>query len=167
MKKYSISINHSLYDVSTSIANAFVRSNFSPQPYVKDGVTIFLLNNTDISFFQVASTTSLTHFYILILGKKHRISYTLYSCLLLSSSKGGYTTTGKVSTDKFYTKPNIAEKCVSLFARTIKIYKNDLIIEPSAGNGGFVNALNRFNCNKTFIDISPENNRIDKCDFLK
>jgi hypothetical protein len=135
MKKYSINIDGSLYEISTSIADAFIRNDFGSQPCVKNGVTVFLLNNTDISFFQVAPTTSLTHFYILTLGKKHRINCTLYSCLLLSSSKGSYATTGRISTDKFYTKPDIAEECVSLFARTIKIYKNDLIIEPSAGNG--------------------------------
>ena len=58
MKKYSISINNSLYDISASIADAFVRSNFSPQPHVKDGITIFLLNNINISFFQIDPTTS-------------------------------------------------------------------------------------------------------------
>ena len=40
--------------------------------------------------------------------------------------------------DKFYTKPDIALKCIS----KIKNWDNwDLVIEPSAGNGSFYNNI--------------------------
>ena len=40
--------------------------------------------------------------------------------------------------DKYYTNKKIINICCKIFKKYIKIYKNDLIIEPSAGNGAFI-----------------------------
>ena len=40
--------------------------------------------------------------------------------------------------DKFYTKPAIAQLCIDLVQKHINISPDDLIIEPSAGNGSFI-----------------------------
>lgn len=37
--------------------------------------------------------------------------------------------------DKYYTKNNIVEQCIEAIKKYINISKDDLIIEPSAGNG--------------------------------
>jgi hypothetical protein len=68
--------------------------------------------------------------------------------------------------DKFYTKTLVAELCVSTFISSVQIQEQDLIVEPSAGNGSFIQPLKKVNCNKIFMDIAPENNRIALVDFL-
>ena len=68
--------------------------------------------------------------------------------------------------DKFYTKPNIAKQCVSIFAKAIEVSSDDLIVEPSAGNGSFIKPLKRIKCSKVFIDIAPESNLVTKADFF-
>ena len=37
--------------------------------------------------------------------------------------------------DKYYTKPSVVNQCIKLVKKYINISNNDLIIEPSAGNG--------------------------------
>lgn len=68
--------------------------------------------------------------------------------------------------DKYYTKPIIAEECVELFKQYINILKNDLIIEPSAGNGAFIKPIKSIFNNYRFYDLEPEHNEIVKEDFL-
>lgn len=69
--------------------------------------------------------------------------------------------------DKFYTKGSIASMCVKEFKRVVKIGKDDLIIEPSAGSGAFIPSIKRITKNAIFYDILPENEEIVKQDFLK
>ena len=45
--------------------------------------------------------------------------------------------------DKYYTKPEIASQCVELVKEHINILKDDLIIEPSAGNGSFIKNIKK------------------------
>ena len=40
--------------------------------------------------------------------------------------------------DKYYTKPTIVDECIKLVKKYINISNTDLIIEPSAGNGSFI-----------------------------
>ena len=68
--------------------------------------------------------------------------------------------------DKFYTKPDVAELCVSTFTKHVNIKKQDVIVEPSAGNGSFLKPLRKLNCDKVFIDIDPECEQITQADFL-
>jgi len=72
--------------------------------------------------------------------------------------------TGKkrISTDKFYTNAKTVDICFRLFKKYIK--KNTLIIEPSAGNGSFLNVLNKYT--HMAFDIQPEHASIKKQDFL-
>lgn len=66
--------------------------------------------------------------------------------------------------DKFYTKKNISKMCIELVNDKFKLETFDLIIEPSAGNGSFLEQIKHKNL--IGIDISPENKKIIKQDFL-
>lgn len=68
--------------------------------------------------------------------------------------------------DKFYTKPEVAETCVSLFKSVIKVKKTDVIIEPSAGSGVFITPLRKISKNLVCYDIQPEHPSINTQDFL-
>lgn len=69
--------------------------------------------------------------------------------------------------DKFYTKINVAELCIELVKQYINILPNDLIIEPSAGNGSFIKCIKNISNNYIFYDLEPENNEIIKQNFLE
>lgn len=69
--------------------------------------------------------------------------------------------------DKYYTKQNIVKQCLNNIKSNIKINKNDIIIEPSAGNGSFINDIKKLSENYKFYDISPENKEIIKQNFLE
>lgn len=60
--------------------------------------------------------------------------------------------------DKFYTKENIVDFCLS----KIDLNKYKYIIEPSAGNGSFSNKID--NC--IAIDLEPEAENIIECDYF-
>lgn len=47
------------------------------------------------------------------------------------------------SIDKFYTKKNIVKMCIRSCNKYLKINNNDLIIEPSAGNGSFIKQIKK------------------------
>ncbi len=69
--------------------------------------------------------------------------------------------------DKYYTKAEIVNLCLSEIKKYIDISSNDLIIEPSAGNGSFIQAINELSNYCLFYDIEPENIKIIKQDYLK
>jgi len=70
--------------------------------------------------------------------------------------------------DKFYTKQSIVNKCCDAIRSNIEIdKKKDLIIEPSAGNGAFINAIKKLSNNYEFYDIAPEHEEIIEQDYLK
>jgi hypothetical protein len=66
--------------------------------------------------------------------------------------------------DKFYTLPEYSKKCIDKVFELYDVNKFDFIIEPSAGNGSFLNQIN--SKNKIGIDISPEDSNIVKMDFF-
>lgn len=69
--------------------------------------------------------------------------------------------------DKFYTSPNIVSLCLQYISKELNIDKDhDLIIEPSAGNGAFVNGIKNMCQNHLFYDIQPGNDIIAKQDYL-
>ena len=68
--------------------------------------------------------------------------------------------------DKYYTDPTIASKCTLLFAEYIKVKQNDIIIEPSAGNGAFIPSIQKICKHPIFIDIAPEHPLVKKADYL-
>jgi predicted RNA methylase len=68
--------------------------------------------------------------------------------------------------DKYYTKKNIVTQCIELVEKYINISKDDLIIEPSAGNGSFIDDIKSMTKNYKFYDLKPEHIEIVKQDFL-
>lgn len=68
--------------------------------------------------------------------------------------------------DKYYTKSNVVEDCKIHIEKHINIKENDLIIEPSAGNGSFIKIIKELTKNYKFYDLIPENKEIIKQDFL-
>jgi hypothetical protein len=70
----------------------------------------------------------------------------------------------KEGLDKFYTLPACSKRCIEKVSTMYDIARWDLIVEPSAGNGSF---LNQIPSNKKIgIDISPEHPDIIKQDFF-
>ncbi|ULY68608.1 putative DNA N6-adenine methyltransferase [Chlorella virus XW01] len=69
--------------------------------------------------------------------------------------------------DKYYTKKSITDKCIKLIKKYKIINDNDLIIEPSAGNGAFIENIKSLSKNYKFYDLEPENSEIIKQDFLE
>jgi hypothetical protein len=167
--KYFVTFKNSNYSVSKVLANALTKSNFNFPSSLQDETTVFVLDGFNISFFQLVPTTSLSHFYILLSGKKCRITRVFYSSLLHSQrdSSNAVKKRKNSSFDKFYTKPSVARLCVSSFISEIAVKKQDLIIEPSAGNGSFIHPLEKIKCTKVLLDNAPENNQIIQVDFLK
>ena len=69
--------------------------------------------------------------------------------------------------DKFYTCPATVKNCFQSILQHLSIDPiNDLIIEPSAGNGSFIPDITMCCQNAVFYDIEPEHLLIIKADFL-
>lgn len=68
--------------------------------------------------------------------------------------------------DKFYTSDFIVDKCIDLIKKQINIEEDDICIEPSAGNGSFINGIKSVFKQHKFYDLEPENNEIIKQDYL-
>jgi hypothetical protein len=68
--------------------------------------------------------------------------------------------------DKYYTKDIVVELCVNLVKKYIQINADDLIVEPSAGNGSFITAIKSLTNNFRFYDLEPDNHEIIKQDYL-
>lgn len=68
--------------------------------------------------------------------------------------------------DKFYTRPDIVNICIKYIKTYINIDDNDLCIEPSAGNGSFIDEIKKISKNNIFYDIEPYHSDIIKQDYL-
>ena len=68
--------------------------------------------------------------------------------------------------DKYYTKPETVELCVSHIKTYVSMQPTDLIIEPSAGDGAFIDYIKPLTNNTIFYDLEPENAEIVKQDYL-
>lgn len=68
--------------------------------------------------------------------------------------------------DKYYTKNIISKLCINYIKEYIKINIDDLIIEPSAGNGSFITEIKKLSKNYIFYDLEPENDEIIQQDYL-
>ena len=69
--------------------------------------------------------------------------------------------------DKFYTKKTIVNQCITILQNHINITDKTLIIEPSAGNGAFVDAIVKLGSYQIFIDKEPEDERIERMDYFE
>jgi hypothetical protein len=71
------------------------------------------------------------------------------------------------TTDKFYTKQSAVELCKKEINSYITINREqDIIIEPSAGNGAFIDVIKELSNNYIFYDISPAHPEVIKMDYL-
>ena len=68
--------------------------------------------------------------------------------------------------DKYYTKEIVVEQCLNMVKKYIELNTDDLIVEPSAGNGSFIKGINELTSNFKFYDLEPENKEIIKQDYL-
>ena len=73
--------------------------------------------------------------------------------------------------DKFYTKPEIVDDCLKWVKKSFRIKSSELIIEPSAGNGSFIQGIKKLGTKNSsptclFYDLEPENSEIEKQDYL-
>lgn len=68
--------------------------------------------------------------------------------------------------DKFYTRPAVVEACIQMFQKHVLIDIHDLIIEPSAGNGAFIEKIKSLASNVLFLDLQPEHDEIIQQDYL-
>lgn len=70
--------------------------------------------------------------------------------------------------DKFYTRKSVARWCCRQVSQYVDIdYEQDLIIEPSAGDGKFIKYINKLCKNTLYYDIEPDCDKIIKQDYLK
>lgn len=67
--------------------------------------------------------------------------------------------------DKYYTKGVVVDSCLNLLKKYIVI-NDDLIVEPSAGNGSFITGIKELTSNFRFYDLEPNNDEIIKQDYL-
>jgi len=68
--------------------------------------------------------------------------------------------------DKYYTKDIVVELCLNIVKKYIQINPDELIIEPSAGNGSFITGIKSITSNFKFYDLEPNNDEIIKQDYL-
>jgi hypothetical protein len=68
--------------------------------------------------------------------------------------------------DKYYTKDNVVELCLNHVKQYIQINSDDLILEPSAGNGSFITGIKSLTRNFKFYDLEPENDEIIEQNYL-
>lgn len=69
--------------------------------------------------------------------------------------------------DKYYTKNSAVELCLSFVTKYLQINMDDLIVEPSAGNGSFITGIKSLTNNYKFYDLEPDNDEIIKQDYLQ
>ncbi len=69
--------------------------------------------------------------------------------------------------DKYYTTNTTVELCINYIKENILIGKNDLVIEPSAGNGSFIESIKSISNNYLFYDLEPENEEVCEQDYLE
>ena len=66
--------------------------------------------------------------------------------------------------DQFYTNPVYAQKFFETIKTVLDIDAADILLEPSAGSGSFLNLMDEHK--RIGIDIDPKYNEIVRCDFL-
>lgn len=69
--------------------------------------------------------------------------------------------------DKYYTKKCVVEQCIETVKTYVDIFPDDLIIEPSAGNGAFIENIKLLSHHYKFYDLEPEHDEVKKQDFLE
>lgn len=65
--------------------------------------------------------------------------------------------------DKFYTQNHVSKHCFEFLQSELNIAEDAVYLEPSAGAGSFLDFLPNY----IALDIAPEDDRIEKQDYLK
>ena len=87
---------------------------------------------------------------------------------VINGQSGQNTGLKRDTKDKYYTRDFIVEQCIHIIKNTIDIdFNDDLIIEPSAGNGAFIESITDLCSNHVFYDICPEHDNIRQQNFLE
>lgn len=73
----------------------------------------------------------------------------------------------RVTSDAFYTKPEVAERCIHVVSQLFDLVEFDLVIEPSAGSGAFSSVLSRYPAPVLAYDINPHAEGVVTQDFLE
>ena len=68
--------------------------------------------------------------------------------------------------DQFYTKESVSKSCIEIILNLLPFTSEYLWIEPSAGNGSFLNNI-PYTFEKIGIDLEPKSKNIQKQDYLK
>lgn len=68
--------------------------------------------------------------------------------------------------DKFYTSKDCVKLCMNIFKKNVIVKENDVCIEPSAGNGAFLDDIKLLFSKYIFLDIQPDHDEIKKQDYL-
>lgn len=68
--------------------------------------------------------------------------------------------------DKYYTKEEVVSLCLNMFQTNVQVNPNDLIIEPSAGGGSFIEGIKALTEHFEFYDLEPAHEEIVKQDYL-
>ena len=71
----------------------------------------------------------------------------------------------KNTKDQYYTKSSVARKCINTICESIPLSETYQWIEPSAGNGAFLNILPS-TFDRVGIDLEPKSSGIQQGDFL-
>ena len=70
--------------------------------------------------------------------------------------------------NKYYTCPRTVKYCIETLKKTgVKLGDFNYIVEPAAGDGGFLNFLRPYSQKLIAVDIHPEHDSIAKMDFLQ
>tara|TARA_Y100000591_G_C21788139_1_gene674998 strand:- start:171 stop:1049 length:879 start_codon:yes stop_codon:yes gene_type:complete len=77
-----------------------------------------------------------------------------------------YTGLQRDTKDKYYTIKHVVKYCLQKVKKNIKITKNDLCIEPSAGNGAFIKEIKQLFNNYKFYDLEPEHKEVIQQDYF-
>ena len=85
----------------------------------------------------------------------------------MSTSTNKKTGLKRDTIDKFYTCPKVAKDCMQYITDHININSDiDIVVEPSAGNGSFIQEIKEICQNTQFYDIEPDHELVVKQDYL-
>ena len=82
-------------------------------------------------------------------------------------SKKQHSGLARNTIDKFYTETSVAMKCIELLKDHITVSRDDLVIEPSAGDGSFINSIEALCPNSVFYDLIPGNKKVIEQDYFE
>lgn len=72
----------------------------------------------------------------------------------------------RIENDAFYTPDDVAMACVEDFYKELPQYKDNEIVEPSAGGGSFLRAFDRLGLKYKAYDFNPQADNIVQADYL-